>query len=241
MRFNGVNPNEIHPAIRVSRETPPGMAARKVRTLAAAGGEIVTGVDIEGARYIVRMNIAGRTRETGWAMREKIAAWAASSGAKTALLEPTHMLGRCYDAIVESVSDPEFVNGFAVVEVTFLLPRPLARSTIPSAAVGAGSVSMDVEGSGGARPVIAQTLEQSRTQVTWTMDGAALLRMSGSFAAGQVIKMDTARALVTIDGENAMAQVDPQATRFDAMTRGRHSILSADAGGMEARWHEEWL
>lgn len=241
MRFNGQDPRDLHPAISIAREIPPGMAGRRIRTLQGADGEIVTGVETEGGRYIVRLNIAGRTAAQGWAMREKIAAWAESSGGATAALEPTHRPGRCYDAIIESISEPEFTRGFAVIEATFFLPRPVARSMIPSRAQGAGRMEMMITGSRPARPAIRQTIAAAGSEIRWTMDGKNMLRMTGSFLAGQVIEMDTARESLTIDGESAMAMLDPQATRWrPGFAAGRHEIASTDGGAMEMRWHEEW-
>lgn len=241
MRFNGKDPRELHPAISIAKEIPPGMANRRLRTLQGADGEIVTGTEMEGGRYIVRLNIAGKNADQGWAVRERIAAWAGSSGSTTAPLEPTHRPGRCYDAIIESVSDPEFVHGFTVIEATFFLPRPVARSAIRSNAAGAGGINADIGGSSPARPLIRQTLATAQSGVTWTMDGKPLLRMMGTFAAGQVIEMDTAMERLTLDGNNAMTLLDPQETRWrPGFTPGRHALASTDGGRMEMRWHEEW-
>ena len=64
----------------------------------------------------------------------------------------------------------------------------------------------------------------------------------GSFAAGQVIEMDTTRERFSIDGAAAMTAINPQATRWrPGFTRGAHTIESTDGGEMEMRWHEEWL
>lgn len=242
MKFNGVDPTTVHPAISVKKEIPPGMATRQNRTLAATDGEILTGKETGEGRYIVRINIAARTPAEAWEAREKLAAWAGGSGEGTNELEPTHRPERVYDAAVESISEPEFEPRFAVVDVTFLLPRPFTRSKTQSAAQGGGEVSFQIYGSSAARPVIRQVLAQDCERVTWTMDGKALLDVIGVLTAGQVIEMDTTREKLTIDGEIAMTAINPQATRWrPGFTPGPHAILSTDGGTMEMRWHEEWL
>lgn len=242
MKFNGVDPTTVHPAIRVAKEIPPGMATRQLRTLAAADGEILTGKETGAGRYVVRINIAARTQAEAWEAREFLAAWANGSGEGTNELEPTHRPGRVYDAVVETISDPEFEPRFAVVDVTFLLPRPITHSRMPSAAQGAGGMTLSITGSSQPRPVIRQTLKASAQRVTWKMDGGKLLDISGSFRAGQVIEMDTAREKLTIDGAAAMTAINPQETRWrPGFLKGAHKITSTDTGVMEMRWNEEWL
>lgn len=242
MKFNGVDPTTVHPAIRISKEIPPGMPTRQLRTLAASDGEILTGKETGAGRYVVRINIAARTPAEAWEAREKLAAWADGSGEGTNELEPTHRPERVYDAAVESISDPEFEPRFAVVDVTFLVPRPIARSRTLSTARGTGRISLNVTGSSRPRPVIRQTLKASAQRVTWTMDGREMLDVSGSFAAGQVLEMDTAHERLTIDGAVSMTVINPQASRWrPGFTHGAHTIQSTDGGEMEMRWHEEWL
>ena len=242
MKFNGVDPTTVHPAIRVSKEIPPGMATRQNRTLAATDGEILTGKETGAGRYVVRINIAARTPAEAWEVREKLAAWASGSGEGTNELEPTHRPERVYDAAVESISEPEFEPRFATVDVTFLLPRPIARSKAQSAAQGGGEVSFQIYGSSAARPVIRQVLAADAERVTWTLDGKSLLDVISAFVAGQVIEMDTTREKLTIDGEAAMTAINPQATRWrPGFTPGVHAIRSTDGGTVEMRWHEEWL
>ncbi len=242
MKFNGVDPTTVHPAIRVSKEIPPGMPARQNRTLAAADGEILTGKETGAGRYVVRVNIAARTAAEAWEAREKLAAWANGSGQGTNELEPTHRPGRVYDAAVESIDDPEFARGFATVDVTFLVPRPIARSKAVSRAQGGGGVRARIGGSSPPRPLIRQTLATDTQRVTWTMDGKAMLDIIGEFASGQVIEMDTAHERLTIDGTAAMTAINPQKTRWrPGFMPGSHEIASTDEGAMEMRWNEEWL
>lgn len=242
MLFNGKDPCSMHPSISIRHEIPPGTAKRKIVTFAGTDGEIVSDVIVEAGEYTVQLNIAGRTREEGWAMREKIAAWAGSSGRQTAKLTPTHRPERYYDAILSTVSDPRFVRGFATIDVVFFVPRPIALSASSSAASGMGSMSPRIGGSAPARPVIAQTLKSAASVLTWTMDGRTILTVRGSFAAGTRIEMDTMRESLTADGVSILPQIDPQHTEWrPGFAQGMHKIVSSDGGAMEMRWRDEWL
>ncbi|MBQ8617660.1 MAG: phage tail family protein [Clostridia bacterium] len=241
MRFNGVDPCMLHPSISIREEIPPGSARRRIDTIAGTAGEIVTGVAIEAGEYIVRVNIAGRTKAEGWATREKIAAWAGSSGEQTGILIPTHRPERCYDAILSEIGDPQFFNGFATVDVKFFLPKSTSRSVSASIAQGSGELRARIGGSIACAPVIRQKLAAAASSVTWSMDGKTILKINGSYEAGQTIEMDTLRESLTIDEENAMTQIDPQHTKWrPGFMPGLHLLASSDAGAFEMRWSDEW-
>lgn len=242
MRFNGVDPKTLHPALSVNKEIPPGMPKRQIVTVAGTDGEIVSDVTVGKGEYLVRMNIAGRSEDEAWELREMLAGWAGSSGAGTAELIPTHRPNRCYDAILATVGDPQFVRGFAVVDVTFMLPRPIARSVNISAAQGEGKMNARIGGTTTARPVIRQTLANSQTELIWTMAGKPFLRLEAGMGAGQVVEMDTRYERLTIDGMDALALIDPQATEWrPGFEPGLHEITSTDGGTIEMRWNDEWL
>lgn len=147
MRFNGVDLLSVHRALSIDKEIPPGTAGRKTETISGADGEVVSDERLTQGEYIVRVNIVGRTREEGWAVRELLASWASLPGIGTAELIPTPRPQRCYDARLKSVSDPEFVRGGAKVEIRFLLPRPVSRDVKESRAGGAGSLTARIGGS----------------------------------------------------------------------------------------------
>lgn len=242
MIFNGKDLKSVHPALSINSEVPPGMARRQIATVAGTDGEIVSDVVVEAGEYLLRVNIAGKTKGEAWQMRELLAAWAGSSGNRTAELIPTHRPSRCYDAILSSIGDPQFVRGFATVDVRFMLPRPISRTRFPSAATGAGAMTVSIGGSAPARPVIRQTLAKSRTSVTWTMDGETILTLQAGMGAGQVVEMDTRYEKLTIDGRDSLALIDPQNTEWrPGYLPGRHEIVSTDGGAMEMRWNDEWL
>lgn len=242
MIFNGVELRTVHRALSVEKEIPPGTAPRAQETIETADGDIIADERLEAGEYTVRVNIAGRSREEGWAVRELLAAWAGSvRGTATAELIPTHRPSRCYDARLKSISAPEFVRGFVKVEVRFALPRPLARDRAISLTSGAGSLNARIGGSYACRPAIRQTLAQSRSGLVWTMDGVPILTLTGALSAGQVVIMDTTTESLTIDGSHAEARINVAGTLWrPGYWPGRHELASTDGGDLEMRWHNEW-
>lgn len=242
MRFNGVDIRSVHPAISIAKEIPPGTAERVMETAEGADGEIITGERLRAGEYIARVNIAGRTPAEGWRVRELLAGWACAPGIQTAALIPTHNAARCYDARIKSISAPEFVRGGAVVEMRFFLPRATARDVIASSASGQGRMTMRIGGTTACRPTIRQTIKAAQDGLTIRMDGAPVLTLTGALRAGQVVEMDTEAESVTIDGAHAESRIDPSGTRWrPGWLPGTHDITSTDGGGMEGRWHNEWL
>lgn len=241
MRFNGVELISVHRALSIEKEIPPGTAARKTETIEGAGGEIVTEERISQGEYLVKVNIVGRTREEGEAVRELLAGWATLRGLGTAELIPTHRPQRCYDARLKSISDPEFVRGGAKVQVRFLLPRPVARDVTESRASGAGGVSAQVRGTYECRPCLSQTLSKAQDGLVWVKNGIYILTIKGALRAGQVVRMDVKNESLTIDGEHAEARINMAGTRWrPGWWPGAHVISSTDGGAMEMRWHNEW-
>lgn len=241
MRFNGKELRAVHRAISISKEYPPGMAPREVHTVRANAGEYLAGVTEERGEYRVAVNIAARSKEEAYEVRRLLARWATSSAEATARLEPTHDRDVYYEAICSGISEPEFVFGFATVDVTFLLPRAVAIAKTPKAASGAGSVQMAIGGSGRVRPEITQTIEAEAEGLTWSANGAPFLRIEGTVAAGAVVKADFTTNALTIDGEHAESRIDYAASSWrPELWPGPHTITSSDAGAMEARWRDEW-
>ena len=242
MRFNGVELCSVHRALSIEKEIPPGTAERKTETIEGTDGEIVTEERLTQGEYLVKVNIVGRTREEGWAVREMLAGWASMRGLGTAELIPTHRPQRCYDARLKSISEPEFFHGGAKVQVRFLLPRPVARDVMRSSASGAGNIKVRILGSYSCRPAIAQTLQTAQNGLVWTMDGKPILTLEGRFEAGQKVVMDTLNESLTVDGVHAEHMINVLGTAWQpGWWPGAHEIQSTDGGAMEMRWHNEWM
>lgn len=241
MRYNGVDVCTCYRGISVNKEIPPGMPARDVETAGGWDGEILTGVELKQGRYLLRVNIATRSKAEAWRARAALAAWASSDGGVLCPIEPTHWPGRAYDGIVSSITDPEFVFGFATVDVTFVVPRPVAYEIIPTTASGAGQVEMVVRGSMPCGPTITQTISTARTGLYWTLDGERLLTITGALAAGDVVTANLREGLLTVNGQHAEERINVMETGWAAsFAPGLHTITSQDKGQMEARWHAEW-
>ena len=241
MRFNGVDIRDVHRAVSVEKEIPPGMPEMTIETAQGWDGETFVGRTMGRGSYVVRVNIACREREEAWRVRALLVAWAMSSGNATAELEPTYWPGVAYDAVAGSISDPEFVRGFGKVTVTFILPRPVAHDVAESRVSGNGSVSMLVCGSMPCRPVIRQVLAVESSELVLTLDGKAFFTVSGSFNAGQVVEIDTGRAALIVDGAHAEERVSVTDTVWrPGFVPGLHTLSSSDTGTLEARWRNEW-
>jgi hypothetical protein len=130
MKFNGIDPTTLHRGISIAKEIPPGTVTSKLETLSGSDGEIIVGRTIKQGEYIVRINIAGRYREEAWQIRKLLAAWARGTDAKTCELIPTRWPTVHYDAALKEISPPEFTFGFAVIDVIFAVPRPIAVENI---------------------------------------------------------------------------------------------------------------
>lgn len=243
MRFKGKDLRDVHPSLSVNKEIPPGTARRTIDYAEGRRGATVAGVRYEPDEYKARINIGCRNADDAWDVRAMLAGWAAASGEGTAELEPTHWRGKCYDAILSSISAPEFKRGFATIDVIFSVPYPFARDTIKSRAAGSGSVTTTIGGTHACRPAIRQTIREAREGLVWTMDGAPVMTIKGALEAGQVVEMDVARESLTVDGENAAERIDtdPGAARWEGFSPGRHTFASEDSGGFELEWYNEWM
>ena len=241
MRFNGVDLRDVHDGLSIEREVLPGISSAQ-ETMQNMGGNVITDDRLEAGEYLARVNIAGWSENEGLSIRELLTGWAYLPELKTGELIPTHNPKRCYDARLKSISPPEFNIGFAVVEVRFLVPRPVMRSVNSTATAGAGGVSLRIGGTYTCRPCLSQKLSTAQSGLTWVMDGIPILTVKGALEAGQTVKMDVKNESLTIDGEHAEARINIAGTRWQpGWNPGKHVITSTDAGAFEVRWHDEWL
>lgn len=248
MRYNGINPTTLHRGISIAKEIPPGAPTSQLETLTGASGEIITGRTLKQGEYIVRVNIAGRSREEAWAIRAKLAAWARSADDTTHELEPTRWPGVAYDAIFKEITPPEFVFGFAVVDVIFAIPRPIAHAVRESTATGSTEAALSIQGTFYAQPEVILTMAGAyRAEIT--VDGTVHAAVSYPFKAGDVMTIRANPPEVIIATSGSILQgdryVDYAVTDLDALSRaltpGSHSVACAQASGITVRWKEEYL
>ena len=240
MRFNGKDVRDVHGRISVNSEILPGAAAREIDYVEGRTGAVAAGVKYRPDEYRARINIASFNRNEAREIRALLAGWAASSGEKTAKLEPTHWKGKAYDAILKSVSAPEFVRGFATVDVIWSVPYPFARDLTVSRASGSGRAVAMIGGTHTCRPTIRQTVETTADMLTIEMDGMRVLGVK-NVNAGDVIEMDVEHESLTINGVHAEEKINFSRTDWHAkFNPGRHEILSSDGGLLEVSWRNEW-
>lgn len=241
MRFNGVDLLSVHPAISISKEIPPGMPARDLRTIQRQRGELLTGFDLIQDEYIVRVNVAGKTRGTAWEARAALAEWATSSGQQTGLLEPTHWPGMAYDAIVKDVHPPEFKFGFGVIEISFALPEPVAHEMTMRSKAGKTTITMEVGGSWACDPIIIYTAINASSGLVIRLDSEKLISLKGDIIANDVIEIDTKEGGVTINGIHAEDRIIYTDTNLLLpFSPGSHRLNANADGTLEARWYNRW-
>lgn len=248
MKYNGVDPTTLHAGISIAKEIPPGAPTSQLETLSGSAGEIVAGRTLKQAEYIVRINVAGKTRAEAWAIRALIAKWACATESVPHELEPSHWPGIAYDAVLKEISPPEFAFGFGVIEVVFAIPRPISHGTSERSASGSTSVTINVQGSSYIRPKITVTTRAaSRAEIA--VDGKVYAAVDYSFSAGNslVLETDPPKVRIVSGGSSVEADkyVDYTVTDFDAMckalTTGTHRLNCNQASAITARWKEEYL
>ena len=241
MRFNGVDLNTIHTAISRSHEFPPGMPRRSIATVDGSAGETVVSVTASQEEYMVRVNIAGRSYQEAMEARDRLAAWAMSSGRSTAQLEPTHARGRAYNAIFKSCSKLE--KRFGTVDVVFMLPDGgVQHETTERHVTGAGSVAMAAGGTAATWPdVLSLTMTDAAEEIAITLDGAPYVQLGGEFAAGDVVEIRPRSDAVMVNGEHAENRIVCTGTFTDRdILPGKHELAAQNAQ-ITARWHNRWL
>lgn len=241
MKYNGVDPSTLHKALSRSAEIVPGYPALNIETIDTAGGGLLAHVSVAQDTYTLRMNIAAQTYEEAMEARLALAEWAGSSHKQLAELEPTHMPGKAYSAIVKSISRIE--KRFGTVDVTFLIPRPILHSTNESgASSNAKSVNIRIGGSSSAQLIISTMLTAETDELTISADGYPLFVLGGGFAAGQTVEVDMRTGAVLVDGEHAeermvYTDMDPDVE----LMPGMHVIAASAESSITVRWSDEWL
>lgn len=248
MKFNGIDPRTLHRGISINKEIPPGTVTSQLETLAGADGEIIAGRTIKQGEYVVRMNIAGKTPEEGWQIRQLIAGWARAADEVTRKLIPSKQPNVYYDAILKEISPPEFVRGFVVVDVIFTVPRPVAMSVKASTAEGIAPLTATIGGTTWTKPAITLTM-LAGTGTTIEVDGKTLLAITGEFRDNDFVFIytDPPNVVLMAGGpqEDINSRVDYIQTDFEALCKafkpGTHTIEAANAYSITLQWRDCWL
>lgn len=255
MKFNGIDPTTLHRGISIAKEIPPGTVTSQLETLSGSTGEVIVGRTIKQGEYIVRVNIAGKYRAQAWEIRKLLAGWARGTDQATCELIPTHWPTVHYDAILKEISPPEFVFGFAVIDVVFAVPRPIAVENVAQSVVSSGiaSVRAVIGGTSYARPTITvygRGIENLRLAV----DVKPYFGLNGVLTTDECAEISTnppnVRIMSTV-GDNANQWIDANdridytMTDFqrlaEAFAPGERAVMCYQASKVSVEWRDEWL
>lgn len=242
MTFNGVDPREISPRIFPEREIIQAIPPRTVRTLSTSHGAIFSGLDLQARQITVRMNIAGKNHDDANALVAALNDLFCTE--EPAELEPTHMPGRAFSAILESAGDLEWRWGFGTVEYIFSAPRPFLHSTDWQVARFTGSVMIKPAGTVPILPVIKHVMAAQATELTVGLNRTPFFRLrptTGSFEAGETLEIDFLNRLVIRANETAMNLVDYAASTWHPDIKAVCALSVSGTGQTEMRWRDEWM
>lgn len=242
MQWNGIDPNQIHRAVKRSQEGLPAKA-RDIRTIETTKGTLVAYAVDEPGEFAAVLNIAARTGMEAEEAMEAIREWAMGGGGVHELA-PTNSPGKVYDAIFRNVSQPNLKRGvYGTCEVRWTLPNPCKRSTAQSVASvkNTTSLSLWVDGTSETDALIEIIPKHAASTLTLTLDGEIFFVRTAKTAAGQKLTIQMATGAVTLNGENAAAQTDWQQTDYDRpLTHGRHTLQCSTEADMTVRWYDRW-
>ena len=251
MKYNGIDPTTLHAGISIAKEIPPGTVTSQLETLGGSTGEIIIGRTIQQGEYIVRVNIAGKSTAQAWEIRKLLAGWACAADQVTHKLIPTHWTDVYYDAILKEISPPEFLFGFAVIDVIFAIPRPIAcsvRGTVFEGEDGVSENTVNIGGSSYARPQIILMMNAG-TGLSLKVDGVVLLALTVSFAKDDIEEINIDTSYVRVRKRSAWStansRIDYTQTDFqklaEAFSPGEHTITCEEASMITGNWRDEWL
>lgn len=253
MRYNGIDPRQLHPGISIAKEIPPGTVTSQLETLSGSTGEIVAGRTIQQGEYIARINIAGRYADEGWAIHRLLKEWARPMDEIPRELVPTHWPSVAYDAILKEISPPEFVFGFVVIDVVFALPRPIAHDRIASTAstgIDAKNLTVKIGGTSYARPNITITAKKATSEVTLYVDETPYFRIFAPMENEDVLMIRNDSRIEMYDEsaaktKDAADKVDYTLTdmqgMWEALKPGNHVVRTEPPAAIDMEWRNEWV
>lgn len=242
MRFNGVNPSDLSPKIFVSHEIISAIPPRELQMMDSERQMYFSGTKIREREIHLHLNFAGKNN----AHANELARLAAGLFCtdQPGEYEPSHMPGMALTAILESASDPEWHWGFGVIEYVFKAPRPYFHATAETILTGTNSIRMMPRGTVPCNPTVGHTLAAASNALEITVDGVTVMRIRNplgtQLAAGQIISVDFANRIVTVNNEPAMDYVDYTASNWHPDITGAVVIGLNDSGATNVRWRDEW-
>lgn len=242
MKYNGVDLREVHPLVSLDHCGVSGWR-REIRRIEAAKRDLILqGRDIN-AEFFAVVNLSGRTPEEGEAALAAVRAWAFAGGGVHEI-DDGKSPGRVLDGILQDIDEPEMVHGFGTVRIAWLLEEPHKRSAQESQASGEGGTELAFmcDGTADTYAVFEVAPLEAGQELVLMLDGEPLLRIEGKLAVGQMLRMDTAREALTIDGADARAKTDWTATDYDRpLSPGAHTLNCSVPAVLRVRWHARWV
>ena len=217
----------------------PAGHALSPRTLAVPGrpGAALLGCELPPRALRVRLFLdAGvtLTAEERSAIRHEMYGWlVAPMGAELSLTGEPDLTWR--DAVVTGVSDWDSLFEDGSCEVEFTCFDPVAYGDVKTSAAG----TLTVGGTWTTWPVVTLTvLAGSSVKVTDELGRYVLVERQ--FSAGDVVVMDFRREAVTVEGEDASADVAVESTFFP-LSPGSHTLAFSGCSAHTVAWTERWL
>lgn len=217
----------------------PAGHALSPRALAVPGrpGAALLGCELPPRVLRVRLFLdAGvtLTAEERSAIRHELYGWlVAPMGAELSLTGEPGLTWR--DAVVTGVSDWDSLFEDGSCEVEFTCFDPVAYGEEKSSAASA----LTVGGTWATWPVATLTA-LAGTSVKVADGSGRYVLVERTFAAGDVVVMDFAAEVVTVDGVDASADVAVESTFF-SLTPGSHTLAFSGCSAHTVEWVERWL
>lgn len=217
----------------------PAGHALSPRTLAVPGrpGAVLLGSELPPRPLTVRLFLdAGvtLTAEERSAIRHELYGWlVAPMGAELSLTGEPNLTWR--DAVVTGVSDWDSLFEGGSCEVEFTCLDPVAHG---DEATSTGT-ALTVGGTWATWPVVTLTA-LAGTSVKVADGLGRYVLVERTFAAGDVVVMDFAAEVVTVDGVDAPADVAVESTFF-SLTPGSHTLAFSGCSAHTVEWVERWL
>ena len=217
----------------------PAGHALSPRALAVPGrpGALLLGCELPPRPLAVRLFMdAGvtLTAEERSAIRHEMYGWlVAPAGAELSLTGEPDLTWR--DAVVTGVSDWDSLFEGGSCEVEFTCFDPVAYGDEASSS----GTALAVGGTWETWPVVTLTANAG-TSVKVADELGRYVLVERTFAAGDEVVMDFAAESVTVEGEDASADVAVESTFFP-LAPGSHSLTFSGCSAHTVAWTERWL
>lgn len=229
---------DFSPYVAAELVEPAGHALEP-RTLFVPGrpGAVLLGCELPPRVLRVRLFLdagAALSAEERSATRHEMYGWlVAPTGAELSLSGEPDLTWR--DAVVTGVSDWDSLFEDGSCEVEFTCFDPVAYGDGKSSAASV----LTVGGTWATWPVVTLTaLAGSSVKVADGLGRYVLVERE--FSAGDVVLLDFQREAVTVDGDDASADVAVESTFFP-LSPGSHSLTFSGCSAHTVTWAERWL